>query len=103
MQSLLATAFSFVPPLVDAQDHDVRCACPACGVWRLAARPEPSDADRERAAVALAEEAEDAALLADEWTPVDPARRYWRDPYSHKVLQRDRALDLHARDAVGAL
>lgn len=102
--TIARTALAFVPSLVEGQDHDVRCACPVCGVWRLAAaRPEPSDADRETAAVALAEEAEDRALLADEWTPIDPARRYWRDPYSHKILQRGRALDLYARDVVGAL
>ena len=104
MQAIVRTALRFVPALVDGQDHDARCQCSACGVWRLAAaRPEPSDADRETAATSLAEEAEDAALLEGEWVAVDPARRYWRDPYSRKILPRDRALDLHARDAVGAL
>jgi len=149
MQSLLATAFSFVPPLVDAQDHDVRCTCAACGLWRLAAaRPEPvrcaccttptpaitldwkgrcpscapsvlcplcqevfqpvdgvcpcSDEDRETAATALAEEAEDRALTAEEWTRVDPLGAYWRDPHSRRVYDRAGALDLLVRDAAGA-
>ena len=72
-------------------------------LWAFAEAPAPSDADRELAAVGLAEEAEDATLTAGEWAPVDPARLYWRDPYSRKILDRATALDLALRDAVGAL
>lgn len=104
MEALVRTAIAFVPSLVEGQDHDVRCACPACGVWRLAAaRPEPSDADRETAAVALVEEAEDAALRASGWRPVGVGALYWRDPYTNHVLPRADALELCANDAAGAL
>ena len=104
MEALVRTALAFVPALVVVLALDERCACPVCGVWRLAAaRPEPSDADRETAAVALAEEAEDAALRASDWRPVGVGALYWRDPYTGKVFPRADALDLCARDAVGAL
>ena len=102
--TIARTALAFVPTIVEGQDHDVRCACPACGVWRLAAaRPEPSDADRETAAVALVEEAEDAALRASGWRPVGVGALYWRDPYTNHVLPRADALELCANDAAGAL
>lgn len=72
-------------------------------MWAFAESPAPCGDDRETAAVGLAEEAEDAALREGGWRPVGVGALYWRDPYTSKVFPRVAALDLHARDAAGAL